>query len=715
VPLVFALVTVRWRNLRWVGATVAGLALALASVATDTSPTIVLLLPGANGDAEAVLAPVELLGTLDSMALGNQPTTDSLLQSANYEARLEGDNVRVRANWQIHSFRAGAKFELPSHGADIAEIQVNGIVCMPKIDGQKIAINLPSPGKVTIQARMVGPISSEGADHSFSCAIPAAMMTQLFVELPNDTRLVQLSQSQSLPPSENSRWNTDLGRTDRLQFSWRSNERAQATGKPMREGYLWEIDRPYAKLFGIVKIAGGDPTRRTIEVDLPDELELISVSVPDSGRVLNYELKATTNGRQCSVALGSISASAVLVMEYMPRKPLALSSPLPFPSVHGTADTIYAWRGQARLGPTRGVTMIGDDSFTRDFLIPAGFHVDDTLIHAWRKNTGALSPFIRVLDGLPRIWSGMQSVHWHLGPNRAEVTAAAELSANNVDLALVEWEVPLPVTVINVSGSHVTTWTRTGTRLQIWLDQPRKSTRIEWMGFTDRRSEMTRFDTPIVRLLNSTPGILLTLTPRPGWDLIPITVQQLTAKPQESVRERVFQSDRNNYRLVADPRAAISTSEFRVLTAIHNREGHPMADITIEVRQRVGEIRGFIASLTCTPDDDVEFNAPGVTEIPSPPGRRRWLIEPPIGLSTPWSLQCEIRSLKQTKSWNVPDLAIDYCGQTPASFENLLTIGRGMLVSEVSGLDLLSFNKWRVARPDWKMEVEVNAPRPFRK
>src|SRR5206468_1453990 len=107
-------------------------------------------------------------------------------------------------------------------------------------------------------------------------------------------------------------------------------------------------------------------------------------------------------------------------------------------------------------------------------------------------------PVVRVAAA-PTLWHGEQRYSWQLLPRRAVLDVTAELHASP-PASFVEWEMPAGIAVDGVDGPGLRYWSKTGTRLQVWLDEPRDTVELHWHGGSARANEAARFDAPAIRL-----------------------------------------------------------------------------------------------------------------------------------------------------------------------------------------------------------------------
>src|SRR5262249_5773484 len=92
--------------------------------------------------------------------------------------------------------------------------------------------------------------------------------------------------------------------------------------------------------------------------------------------------------------------------------------------------------------------------------------------YAWSFERGAGTPTLRLqLQTSPGKTQATQEVVWQVGNLQAEVQATVRVTGAGSDLILMEWEVPAAVEVVQVSGKVVRHWSRSDTRLQVWLSR----------------------------------------------------------------------------------------------------------------------------------------------------------------------------------------------------------------------------------------------------
>jgi hypothetical protein len=110
-------------------------------------------------------------------------------------------------------------------------------------------------------------------------------------------------------------------------------------------------------------------------------------------------------------------------------------------------------------------------------------------------------------------------IAWQIGARRADVEATARFTAPGGRVSLAEWIVPAGVTVTDVNGPDVYSWSRLGPRLQVWMTKPAAEGVVHVSGTLARRTAAGRFDLPAVRPRAALTGGTLEVTTREGVSL----------------------------------------------------------------------------------------------------------------------------------------------------------------------------------------------------
>src|SRR5262249_28044564 len=149
----------------------------------------------------------------------------------------------------------------------------------------------------------------------------------------------------------------------------------------------------------------------------------------------------------------------------------------------------------------------------------------------------------------------------------------ARLSAVNRPFALLEWEVPSGIEVTHVSGPDVRSWSRAGSRLQIWLQRSVTATSLELSGWLPRgaEKEANSFQLPDLFFANAAPQwTLLKVVAGTGLTLKPGELQHLWRVPMmgRSSRAHFYLSREASYGGVFHRVSAAPAADVHLLTVI---------------------------------------------------------------------------------------------------------------------------------------------------
>jgi hypothetical protein len=99
-----------------------------------------------------------------------------------------------------------------------------------------------------------------------------------------------------------------------------------------------------------------------------------------------------------------------------------------------------------------------------------------------------------------------QDLRWTVFADHAELVATLKVTAKGDDLMLIEWDVPVGVTVAELTGDNVRGWTRVAGnegRLQVWLKQPARTATLQLRGWNNypktAPGQALRWKVPVLR------------------------------------------------------------------------------------------------------------------------------------------------------------------------------------------------------------------------
>src|SRR5262249_19070816 len=97
--------------------------------------------------------------------------------------------------------------------------------------------------------------------------------------------------------------------------------------------------------------------------------------------------------------------------------------------------------------------------------------------------------------------TGLQTVDWTVGRQRADFRLAVNLDARERTLAMIEWDIRRGVRVAGAGGEDVGTGSRPGARLQVWLRRPLTTCAVQLAGWkVPEGSGPAAFHLPPLRL-----------------------------------------------------------------------------------------------------------------------------------------------------------------------------------------------------------------------
>src|SRR5262249_43232083 len=163
-------------------------------------------------------------------------------------------------------------------------------------------------------------------------------------------------------------------------------------------------------------------------------------------------------------------------IEMVPKRPLTRTPALPSPCAVGGGEResfvgVRARGWDVDVVEAAGLEPSPLDAF-RDLwqLLRADIGPRRPVL-AFRRG-GAVAPGLRLALRPPApTGRGEQDVTWRVGPGRADLRALAKWTEVPTS-GLLEWQVPADVSILELRGQGLRSWSRSGDRLQIWLDRP---------------------------------------------------------------------------------------------------------------------------------------------------------------------------------------------------------------------------------------------------
>jgi hypothetical protein len=402
-------------------------------------------------------------------------------------------------------------------------------------------IEVKGEGEHVLKVRFRVTVTANGDDREVQFAGPRLVQNKFSLTVPAGAGFVHcpIKQGGSTYDPMASRLDVDLGRFNSpIQVRWRQ-EPAQPIEPDVqvRELYLWDLGVSASTLTGVLQYTIGRGAVSVLEVGLPELLEVRGVEVAaikESGssvspplgateparidlrgadrsalrlpRVRDWEVVGAGQQRRLRLAfLAPVSAGVQVRLDLVPREPFGtrdLALPLPAPLAARTIDGFLAYRGDG-LQPTfndasQGVAYRSAAEFVTQWKQIRG---GDLPVMTEGLPTGGRlavpsyacffhrdTPPLVLVRLAPQQAAGeaQLDVSWRLRSQQADLTLKSTVTAvpnRPLGLSLVEWEVPESVTVSNVMGAEVRNWSRSGSRVQAWLQSSARTAELTLTGW----------------------------------------------------------------------------------------------------------------------------------------------------------------------------------------------------------------------------------------
>jgi hypothetical protein len=612
-------------------------------------PTV-FLVRDATGDKISVLAPPDLIDQLEAQARRVEvPADGAVLVSAAYEGKPAGDAIEFTAEFQVYCLAsAPTVLHLPFEGVQLdGETLLDGArvypsAARPPRAGYTLRIDKGNSPLHRLSMRFRAAVNRTADEREVQCTLPAVPWSRLMLDLPKAAREPQAlsgtapvrgRQLVTARPA-GPRLEADLGRlTEPLRLRWVEES---ATPRPaqvqIRETYLWDVRPDASTLTALLRYNVAQGAISTVALDLPERLEVLAVKLAavegrGGARLKDWRVTGTGNARRLEIAFqGPVTGEATAIVQLAPRRPLASGDdlPMPVPRAVQPVEGLLACQlagTEARLHP-RGLTPFDRQQFASRWKQAA--MVDPRLpwlpAHAFSFQRGKAEPPALRLDlqvAAPRV-QAVQEIAWRLGVEQAEFDATASFTAPDGDLTLIEWDVPPEVTVARLSGAALLSWNQTGSRVQAWLDGPRRGARVQWSGWYKKARPATapavpespvEFRLPCLRLLSAssveswvrlagTTGLTLepteheALIPLPDPRVTPADLGYYTKEPRYGETFRVHQP--------------MSLADARVLTLAEIQGRQLVVTAVVDYQARRGPPRTITVELHRWPGADVQ-------------------------------------------------------------------------------------------------------------
>jgi hypothetical protein len=687
------------------GVTALILAACLPGHAAAPAPATVLIVPGPadSPSKQTVLAPPELLRQLEILARGGGAGRGgAVLVKTSYAGTVAGPEIQFVAEFQVHCLADnGGTLILPLAGIQLQEALTDGAPANPVIlppPQEGFTVEIKGGGMHTIVLRFTVSPTATATDQDLRLTIPEAAQSRLVLDLPpsvTDLHSVNCRGAQQViaGPSR-SRLEADLGRVNSLHVRWHLNgPETKPVALSVRELYLWHLHPAASSLFAVLQYTVKQGTIRELSLDLPADTEVRSVEVgrlengtEDSGpRLQDWRLEGIDPGRQLHLEFQRpITGGVQVMLELVPRRPLATRFDLPLPAPRATRpaegpgqEPLLAYHAaglQVQVASHLRIAAADRQAFA-DAWRAAGMGEPSPDTHAYSfQRTAAGPPFLRLDLQTPEVpVAGVQNVAWTVGTQQAEVMATARLTESTGELAFVEWDIPDSLAVANVSGADVRTWSRTGRRLQVWLHHSVAATTLQLAGWIPRATAADRtrptiapgapspslLQLPAVRLVTpKAPRTFIQVTSANDLALRPLEIKNLWPMPDVRPSEREFNwlTELPDYTAVFQVRPQVTRIEARVLTLAEVIDHNLAISSSVDCWARQGVLHTLKLRVRNWDSAELKLEAPGLEHQFEPrreaAGETWTLVLPPgttghyrcrLVAKVPWRMEREVQ------------------------------------------------------------------------
>jgi hypothetical protein len=414
-----------------------------------------------------------------------------VLLGARYEGRVHGDVIQFDGQFSAYCCSDGpVSLAVPLAGVMLRGATLDGKPAYPRPGAgpDRFAFELTGKGPHSLALQF--DVSVAGTtDREARFGIPELAASHVVLHLPRGAcRPQALSWRGAQRVTDDRDGQTleaDLGRVAAAQVRWREPGAGDSPpAGPVQEIILWDVDESQARVRAVFRHRLGTGYAARLDYDLPPEWEPASASVrPVDDRAAavgvigvkewaRFDQPGTSRlGLEFQTPLtGHVQVS----MELIPKRPLALSSVLPLPRAAGAGDRetlvgvrLRGWEGD--VAETPGLGPASADAF-RDLWQSLRADQDRRRPAFTFRRTGGAASLRLVLRPPAPTGRGDQDLTWRVGPGRAELWASAKWP-DPPPSGLLEWHVPADVTVVELRGPGVRSWSRAGSRVQVWLDR----------------------------------------------------------------------------------------------------------------------------------------------------------------------------------------------------------------------------------------------------
>ncbi|MCC6418931.1 MAG: hypothetical protein IT429_11910 [Gemmataceae bacterium] len=636
-------------------------------------PFPVLILGTADDPPERqqVLVSPELIKKLEDLARPPQPVRAAVLLGAAYHAKVTGDRAEVTAEFEVCCPDEAATIALPLAGVELKDgtlwAGARAVpVALPQ-GGYAVPVRLTGATAVnTLHVVFSARVQSAGDGRELRFTVPRLARSRLVLTLPPGSAaspaVTAFGAQVVRAAGDEVRLEADLGRESSLLARWRVQPRSpRPLALEVRETYLWDLRPPFGAVTAVFRytVTGGPAS--LFAVSLPEGTEVRTVDVGQVGpapdgvaparlkewhvqgkgakRQLRLELLRPAGG-EVQVTLGLVPRIGAVPGTHRLQLPVALGAR---PLEGALAYTVGGLESSARA-PDLAVKEVNPEAFLRSWQrLGMREAARPTRAYSFRRKAGAA--WLELVLQAPRVQAD-QTVVWRVQPLHADFRAEVKATSGKDGLMLLDWEAQAPIVVARVAGlggTRVRHWSRSDTRLQVWLEEPaaRAEIRIDgWAAHPSAAQDGAKvFALPCLRLLSAALSVnRVRVSSSPDLVLEPdrqAPFQGLQRLPVQDVG-LTYEATQPTYRAAFRLRPSPVRPQARTLAVGEVRDGTFVFTGHVEFRVAYGELRTAAVRLCNWEGGEVQLEAAGamqVREQRGPHGERSWTLTLPPGVT----------------------------------------------------------------------------------
>ena len=470
-------------------------------VGTEDVPTVVYILPGPPDKPEEqfALVPTNLWQELQrrerQVCAGLPPY---LLTRIEQQGQVAAEKVSWQAELALHVFvdePVEVPFVLGTSRLRRLSVDNAPANAQPLRRGDGVRVRVTKAGPHTILAAWEASVRQHGTAREVRSLVPRTAVGQARAVLPSPARGVVaenvLGRQVTETRDSDVAWRGDLG--DRLAWSlrWHGDLEENTTAR-VEEFYHWEV-QPHgitqrawlnyevtqgaAREWRVVLPAGA--RLRHLEVTAPGrEAPRVrswkTQTVENVGQVLIMELDALIQGRFCiHLEMLRPLPEPVLFPWHLPglAAPLTLTPAQPLNVVErGGGWGSYTVDGFETSGDGEPGMLqeVGAEQWSKQLPLPVGVQLPPQRAFRWLQWPPPRETVLK-LRPAPPSFATSQHLSLAITPGEVKLHVAADLQGGPQLPALVRWQVPAAMNVTQLSGAMLSSWSREGNVLFLWL------------------------------------------------------------------------------------------------------------------------------------------------------------------------------------------------------------------------------------------------------